>query len=57
MIGGIALSLSFGYETEELLRMAVACGAANLLSKGPGVCDSSDVKELFSKATIRHFRT
>ncbi len=57
MIGGIALSLSFGYETEDVLRMAVACGAANLLSKGPGVCDPSDVKILFSKASIRYFRT
>jgi 1-phosphofructokinase family hexose kinase len=56
MIGGIALSLSYDYETEDILRMAVACGAANLLSKGPGVCEPADVKALFSQASVRHYK-
>ena len=56
MIAGIALSLLHSYETEDLLRMAVACGAANLLSKGPGVVAPDDVQNLFSQAVVKYHR-
>ncbi len=56
MIGGIALSLRHRYETEDLLRMAVACGTANLLSKGPGVVAPDDVQNLFRLAVVKYHR-
>lgn len=56
MIAGIALSLLHRFETEDLLRMAVACGAANLLSKGPGVVAPDNVQNLFSLAVVKHHR-
>lgn len=56
MIGGIAASLAFRYDTGDILRMAAACGAANLLSQGPGVVDPAHVGELFGKVTVRYHR-
>jgi 1-phosphofructokinase family hexose kinase len=56
MIGGISYSLSDNYGTEDILKMAVACGAANLLSKGPGICKLSDVKNLFRQVDIKYHR-
>ncbi len=54
MIGGVALSISGNYQTEDIIRMAVSCGAANILSKGPGVCRPVDVESLFRQAEVRY---
>ncbi len=54
MVGGIAVSLFKDNQIEDILKMAVACGAANILSKGPGICKLSDVN-LLSKQVIIKF--
>ncbi len=56
MVGGIAIALKNMYSLESLLRIGVACGAANLLTEGPGVCNPSDVKALIRKVKIRSYK-
>ena len=56
MIGGIAVSLSENSKTEDVLILATACGAANILSKGPGICDLRNVALLSKQVTIKFFK-
>lgn len=56
MIGGIATSLAFHYDTDDILRMATACGTASLLSQGPGVVHPDHVEALFKKVVVRYHR-
>ena len=56
MIGGIAISLSKSNKIEDILKMAVACGAANILSKGPGICKLSNVKILSKQVIINFYK-
>ena len=52
LVGGFAAGLLEGQALPELVRMAVACAAANLLSLGPGLVEPDDVASLLPKVEI-----
>lgn len=49
---GLIHALSEGLDIEEMLRLAVACGNANILSEVPGKIDRDTVMELASKIIV-----
>jgi fructose-1-phosphate kinase PfkB-like protein len=52
-VAGFCLGLARRYEMPEIIRLAVACGAANLLSIGPAVVKRQDVERLCANVTLR----
>ena len=51
-VAGFAVGLSQGYTMPNLIRLAVACGAANVLSIGPAVFTKADVQRLMDQVVI-----
>ncbi len=56
MVAGIAVSFSGNHSDETMLRLAVACGAANLFSRVPGMCDPGLVESLSQQVEIKRFK-
>jgi 1-phosphofructokinase family hexose kinase len=52
LVGGIAVGLLEHRPLMETLRLGVACGAANLLTAGPGQCRIEDIERLAASVTI-----
>ncbi len=52
LVAGIAAGLLERLPRRELIRLGVACGAANLLSLGPGVCLPADIARILQKVEI-----
>jgi 1-phosphofructokinase family hexose kinase len=52
MVGGISIGLKNNYDIDSLLRIAVSCGAANLLKEGPGVCNKMDISKFFKNVSV-----
>jgi tagatose 6-phosphate kinase len=55
-VAGFAVGLAEHRVMPDVIRLAVACGAANALSFGPAVLRKVDVKRLYSKVSIRELR-
>ena len=53
-VAGFAVGQMRKMSSEETIRLAVACGAANCLAKLPGQIDLSDVNRLLPLVTIRN---
>ena len=51
-LAGFAAAYSRKLGTGEMLRLAVACGAANCLASGPGLIDTAQVHALLEKVQI-----
>ena len=51
-VAGIAVGLRRGYEIEELLRFASACGAANVLEAESGAVAPKKVEEIFAQVRV-----
>lgn len=52
-VAGFAFAASKGLGGEATVRLATACGAANVLAKAPGRISSKDVKSLMSRVKVR----
>ncbi len=46
LVAGMAFGLQNGSTVLEALRLGTACGAANVLALGPGVCSRADIERL-----------
>lgn len=55
-VGGIAVGIKRGYEIEELLKFASACGTANAIEKETGFVKESVVNELFNKIVVEEIK-
>jgi 1-phosphofructokinase family hexose kinase len=53
LVGGIAVGWMRELSVEAALRLGIACGAANVLRAGPGVCDIADVERLSAAVVLR----
>lgn len=53
LVGGWVVALSRGCPFQEALRLGVACGAANTLVAGAGLCQIGDVRRLAAAASVR----
>jgi tagatose 6-phosphate kinase len=53
LVAGFAVGLAHKQVTTDLIRLGVACGAANVLRLGPGVCRKTDILELMPRVRIR----
>jgi len=51
-VGGLAVALARSEGADDALRLAAACGAANVLTPEPGWCRSEDVDRLIREARI-----
>jgi len=54
LVGGLVVALSQDAPFPDVLRLGVACGAANTLVAGAGRCHRSDVERLAERAEVRH---
>lgn len=52
-VGGFAVSLRNKENVQDAVRLAVACGAANQSTQGPGVIDLDNVKQLMKEVEIK----
>jgi 1-phosphofructokinase len=52
LVGGFAVGLLEHRSVAEIIRLGVACGAANLLTIGPGACTLRDIEELLPKVLV-----
>lgn len=52
LVGGFAVGVLEHKALPDLIRLGVACGAANLLTLGPAVCKLRDIEELIPKVLI-----
>jgi 1-phosphofructokinase family hexose kinase len=52
LVGAFAIGLLERMETQDIIRLGVACGAANLLCVGPGVFRRADVEKLSARVRI-----
>jgi tagatose 6-phosphate kinase len=52
LVAGFAVGLLRQWPTTELIRLGVACGAANTLNLGPGLCHKSDIRRLVRRVRI-----
>jgi fructose-1-phosphate kinase PfkB-like protein len=52
LAGGLVLALARGDAFPEVLRLGVACGAANTLVAGAGRCRRADVERLVARAKV-----
>lgn len=55
-VGGIAVGIKRGYEIEELLKFASACGTANAIEKETGFVKESVVSELVNKIIVEEIK-
>ncbi len=55
LVAAFAVGFVAGQPLEEVVRLGVACGAANALSLGPGNCDPADIRRLATAVHIRRF--
>jgi 1-phosphofructokinase family hexose kinase len=51
-IGGLAVALARSEAADDALRLAAACGAANVLTREPGWCRRADVERLVGEVRI-----
>lgn len=51
-VGGIAVALQRGYNIEDMLKYASACGTANALEEETGFVNKNTVEDLFNKISI-----
>lgn len=52
LLGGVAVALARGQSLEEVLRLGVACGAANAMSRETGRFDRADVEKLLPRVEL-----
>jgi len=52
LVGGFAVGLARKEPLEEMIRLGVACGTANLFSEVPGLCDPETVHQVVPKVQI-----
>ncbi len=52
LVAGIAAGLLELQPISELVQLGVACGAANLLSLGPGVCQPEDIARILPRVQV-----
>ncbi len=52
-LGGMVRALAEGRSLEDAFRLAMAAGAAALLSPGTGLCDAAQVERLLPTVEIR----
>ncbi len=52
LLGGLAVGVARGLQPEDILRLGVACGAANALSEETGVVRRQDVERLCPQVVI-----
>lgn len=52
MVAGLAVARSRGLEADEMLRLAMACGAANCLAEAPGMIQAAEVERLLSQVEV-----
>jgi tagatose 6-phosphate kinase len=52
LLGGVAVALARGMGFEEMLRLAVACGAANAVSRETGWFEKADVEALRARVEL-----
>ena len=52
MVGALAVGLQQGKSIEGMIRMGVACGAANLLHPIPGLVSKKDVQRLSAATQV-----
>jgi 1-phosphofructokinase family hexose kinase len=57
MVAGFAVGLAENLKMVDVIRLGVACGAANVLSLGPGVLKRSDVRRLSVHVNVREYKT
>ncbi len=55
-LAGLAVAHSRGFTDEQTVRLAVACGAAQVLAPAPGMIDPAEVERLSALATVRAAR-
>ena len=53
LVAGLAVAKLRDYNTEQSLKLAVACGAANLFSPEPGVFQADKLAQMITKVQIR----
>ncbi len=53
MVGGMVVAMESGADAADMLRLGVACGAANLLARAPGAVLSGNVADLVKRVRIR----
>jgi len=53
-LAGWAVSTAQGLATDEVLRLAIACGTANCLARSPGMVSSREVERIASQVKIEH---
>jgi 1-phosphofructokinase family hexose kinase len=51
-VGGLAVALARSEAVDDALRLAAACGAANVLTREPGWCQRNDVERLIGEVRI-----
>ena len=51
-VAGIAIGLCRGYDVEEMLRFASACGAANVLEKESGMVSPQNGERIFAQTCV-----
>jgi len=56
LLAGLAVSLAEGRGLLEALQLGVACGAANAMVSGAGLCRRSDIEALHQRLKIRKIR-
>ena len=52
LLGGVAVALARGQSLPDMLRLGVACGAANAMSRETGRFDRADVEELLPRVEL-----
>ena len=52
-VAGIAIGLQRGYEIQDVLRLAAACGTANVLEQESGCVDPAKVEEIMAETTVK----
>lgn len=51
-VAGIAIGLQRKYPIEEVLRLAAACGTANVLEQESGFVDPAKVENIMAKTSV-----
>ena len=51
-VGGLAVALARSEAVDDALRLAAACGAANVLTREPGWCQRGDVERLIGEVRV-----
>jgi 1-phosphofructokinase family hexose kinase len=51
-VGGLAVALARSEAVDDALRLAAACGAANVLTREPGWCQPGDVERLMREVRV-----